>query len=154
MKYFNRLAIILMVAIFSSGCSKEDFEPYDVPYLHIMKDGMAKETVSSVANFLGDYKIYLSSKPLDEMLLVQFSIAVGDGLVEGVDYELVTAVNSLAFLPGIYDMSIRIKWLPHPVDPSKDNTLTIRLEGNSQDITMGLPGPDEYQRCFVITKQN
>ena len=51
-------------------------------------------------------------------------------------------------------MPIRIRWMEHTVDPTKDNTLTIRLVSNSQNFTMGYPGPDESQRQLVITKEN
>ena len=57
-------------------------------------------------------------------------------------------------LPGIYDMPIRIRWMPNHLDENKDNTITIRLTGNNQGLTMGLPGPDGLQRELVIEKQN
>ena len=66
----------------------------------------------------------------------------------------VTTGNQLTFEPGIYDMPIRIKWLAHPVDETKDNTLTIRLTGNSQNLHLGVPGPDGLQKQLVIEKKN
>ena len=51
-------------------------------------------------------------------------------------------------------MPIRIKWLAHPVDETKDNTLTIRLTGNSQNLQLGVPGPDGLQKQLVIEKKN
>ena len=91
---------------------------------------------------------------LTTALVVNYEIVVGDGLQEGVDYELVTTGNQLTFEPGIYDMPIRIKWLAHPVDETKDNTLTIRLTGNSQSLHLGVPGPDGLQKQLVIEKKN
>ena len=98
--------------------------------------------------------MYLSSKPLTENLEVNYQVIVGDGLKSGVDFELVTKGSTLTFLPGIYDMPIRIRWMPNHLDENKDNTITIRLTGNNQGLTMGLPGPDGLQRVLVIEKQN
>ena len=79
---------------------------------------------------------------------------VGDGLQEDVDYKVVTQQNPLVFLPGIYDAPIRVRWLKHPVDPTKDNTLTIRLTGNSKGYNLGYPGPDHKQSEIRIEKRN
>lgn len=136
------------------SCGKDEFEPYDHPFLHIMKGEISETTVSSEARVLGEYKIYLSSAPLTETLYVEFSISPGDGLTEGIDYEIVTQGNTLDFLPGIYDMPVRIRWLPHHLDPAKNNSLIIRIESNSMNLTMGLPGRMQKQREFRIIKQN
>ena len=85
---------------------------------------------------------------------MNYEIKVGDGLQTGVDYELVTTGNTLTFEPGVYDMPIRIKWLPHTVDAQKDNTLTITLTGNNQNLALGLPGNANRQKVLTITKQN
>ena len=76
------------------------------------------------------------------------------GLTEDVDYKVVTTANPLVFLPGINDMPIRIRWLKNPVDPTKDNTVTIRLTGNSKGYNLGFPGPDHVQSEVVIEKRN
>ena len=124
------------------ACTTDEKEPYDTPFIHIMTDkGVSKVIVKSDVNNINTYSVYLSSK-------------VGDGLKSGVDFELVTKGSTLTFLPGIYDMPIRIRWMPNHLDENKDNTITIRLTGNNQGLTMGLPGPDGLQRELVIEKQN
>ena len=110
--------------------------------------------VLSNVNNIDTYVVSVSSKMLTTALVVNYEIVVGDGLQQGVDYELVTTGNQLTFEPGIYDMPIRIKWLAHPVDETKDNTLTIRLTGNSQNLHLGVPGPDGLQKQLVIEKKN
>ena len=85
---------------------------------------------------------------------VSYEIIVGDGLVEDVDYKVVTTQNPLVFLPGIYDAPIRVRWLKHTVDPTKDNTLTIRLTSNSKGYTLGFPGPGHIQSQVTIEKRN
>jgi len=136
------------------SCGTDEFEPYRQPFIHIMKGELTELPVSSEAKVLNEYKIYLSSAPLSETLNVEFSITPGNGLTEGVDYEIVTAGHTLDFLPGIYDMPVRVRWLPHRVDPAKNNSLIIRIESNSMNLTMGLPGNDQKQRELKITKMN
>ena len=75
-------------------------------------------------------------------------------LKSGVDFELVTKGSTLTFLPGIYDMPIRIRWMPNHLDENKDNTITIRLTGNNQGLTMGFQVPTVYSANWVIEKQN
>ena len=137
------------------ACTTDEKEPYDTPFINILTDkGVSKVIVKSDVNNINTYSVYLSSKPLTENLEVNYQVIVGDGLKSGVDFELVTKGSTLTFLPGIYDMPIRIRWMPNHLDENKDNTITIRLTGNNQGLTMGLPGPDGLQRELVIEKQN
>ena len=87
------------------------------------------------------YNICLSSKELSENLIVDYSFNVGDGLKAGVDFERVTTGNQIVFVPGVYSMPIRIRWLPNEIDPLKDNTITIRIENTSLGFTVGFPVP-------------
>ena len=138
-----------------AACNQEEFEAYDTPFVRITTDtGASNTTVLTNVRNVNTYIVALSSRPLTEPLTVNFEVKAGDGLAEGVDYELLTTGNTLVFEPGIYDMPIRIKWLPHPVDTAKDNTLTITLTGNSGQISLGLPGNDGLQRSLVIEKKN
>ena len=144
------LAIALMTA-----CNKEEFSGYDMPFVRISTEtGASSTTVLSNVRNINTYVVTLSSRPLTTPLVVNYEIKVGDGLQTGVDYELVTTGNTLIFEPGVYDMPIRIKWLPHTVDAQKDNTLTITLTGNNQNLALGLPGNANRQRVLTITKQN
>ncbi|NGM61329.1 hypothetical protein G5B30_05285 [Sphingobacterium sp. SGG-5] len=139
--------------LFWTACGKEEQKPFDQPFLHIMSNNSSSETVNYMANSIRTYNIYLSSRPLTENLEVNFQVTAGNGLREGVDYEMVTPGNTLIFLPGIYDMPIRVRWIANPaLDANKDNTLTIELVSNNQGITLGLPGPDQLQKKFIITK--
>lgn len=152
-KVYN-LIISLFVIVALSSCGKDALTPYSEPFLHIMKDEVSFANVSPQANYIATYNVYLSSFTLDSDLEVKFEIIAGDGLVDGVDYQLVNESTTLLFKPHIYDMPIRIKWMPKEIDDSKNNTLTIRLVSNSKNITMGLPGPDKIQREFIIYKKN
>ncbi|MDD4771676.1 MAG: hypothetical protein PHQ26_09400 [Bacteroidales bacterium] len=145
------------VVLFLSACGLEEHEPFQEPFVHIMKDGASSAVVSASANTPASrpdsYSVYLSSAPLKDNLEVTFDLVVGDGLEEGRDFVMVTQGRTLTFFPGIYDVPIRIRWIARPVDPAKDNTLTIVLLDNSKGFNMGLPGPDHLQSSFVIRKQ-
>lgn len=146
---------MLLALVALCGCQNEEFEGFDMPFVKVTTTTGASQTVVlSNVNNINTYVVSVSSKMLTTALVVNYEIVVGDGLQEGVDYELVTTGNQLTFEPGIYDMPIRIKWLAHPVDETKDNTLTIRLTGNSQNLQLGVPGPDGLQKQLVIEKKN
>ena len=143
----KKIIVMLLALVALCGCQKEEFEGFDMPFVKVTTTTGASQTVVLSV-------VSVSSKMLTTALVVNYEIVVGDGLQEGVDYELVTTGNQLTFEPGIYDMPIRIKWLAHPVDETKDNTLTIRLTGNSQNLHLGVPGPDGLQKQLVIEKKN
>ena len=141
----------LLVIFFS--CRKENHKPFDQPFIHIMDNNTSSATVNYEASVIRSYTVYLSSKPLTENLEVTYEIIVGNGLKENVDFEILNKDRVLIFLPGIYDMPVRIRWNPSPsFDPQKDNTVTIRLLNNSKGFSLGLPGPDQLQKEFIIKK--
>ena len=139
-----------------SACEKD--KPYDHPFVYIIQADAAAyaatSTVSSQATVVRTYNICLSSKELSENLIVDYSFNVGDGLKAGVDFERVTTGNQIVFVPGVYSMPIRIRWLPNEIDPLKDNTITIRIENTSLGFTVGFPGPDQLSRQHTIRKIN
>lgn len=150
-----RLLYYILIINCLVACSIEENEAFDTPFIHIMSEsGASKVVVKSDVNNINTFSVFLSSKPFSENLEVNYQIIIGEGLKAGRDFELVTKGSSLTFLPGIYDMPIRIRWLPNHLDESKDNTITIRLTGNNQNLTIGLPGPDRLQSELVIEKQN
>lgn len=144
----------VMLSLVAMSCTNKE-EPYDNPFVYITADGGASRIVvnSDVQN-VNSYNVYLSSRALSKNLEVGYELIVGDGLQAGRDFELVNQGNVLTFPPGIYDMTVRIRWKSHPVDPTKNNTLTIRLISANMDITLGRPGPDALQRELVIEKKN
>lgn len=134
------------------SCGIEEQVPYQTPFIHIMYQESSETTISSLVHAPNAYMVYLSAAPLNRKLEVYYEIQVGDGLQEGRDFERLTLSDTLVFLNGIYDMPIRIQWLPSPLDLTKDNTLKIILKGNNLGINLGLPGPDHKQSVFTITK--
>ena len=152
----NKITIILAAAtaLLFSSCEKD--KPYDHPFVYIIQADdaayAATSTVSSQATVVRTYNICLSSKELSENLIVDYSFNVGDGLKAGIDFERVTTGNQIVFVPGVYSMPIRIRWLPNEIDPLK--AITIRIENTSLGFTVGFPGPDQLSRQHTIRKIN
>lgn len=147
------LVMALMLTL--SSCDKDETIYMTEPYIWLKSEsGLSNIVVKSDVKNINTYSIILSAGQQKDNLTVNYEITVGDGLQQGVDFEIVTEGNSITFLPGIFDMPIRIKWLPHKVDPSKDNSLTIKLTDNSKNYCIGMPGPDHMNSSIKIVKQN
>ena len=159
-KLLLSLSFIICCLPFSTAltaCADQEGEWFDEPFVRITTpNGTANQVVSSSIRTVGTYTAFLSGPALAEndSVIVSYEIIVGDGLVEDVDYKVVTTQNPLVFLPGINDAPIRVRWLKHTVDPTKDNTLTIRLTSNSKGYTLGFPGPSHIQSQVTIEKRN
>ena len=156
----TRQIVCLFLPLIGGGlvggsCGDDGPEVFDQPFVRIATESGASSTVvMSDVKAVNTYTVYLSSRALTDNLEVSYEIVVGDGLQSGVDYQIVTTENPLVFLPGIYTMPIRIRWMEHAVDPTKDNTVTIRLTDTSKGFTIGFPGPDHLQSQLVIEKRN
>lgn len=157
LKHMNTIKNIIKLAIlpllFLVASCKDEFKPYNHPYFHIMVGEKSTVEVLSDRKDRVDYKVYLSSELHFDPIDVQYQITIGNGLKEGVDFDLITKGNSLTFPAGIFERPITIQWKESVLDPTKDNRIIIRLISNSKNYTMGLPGPDELQRQLVITKK-
>lgn len=158
-KEFHISAFVAAVfaALVLCGCHKLEYKVYDNPYVYIIEEGdksqVETSTVSEDAdNLVKTYRILLSSKAVDESITVGYDIIVGNGLTEGIDYEFITKGSSVSFLPGIYSIPIRIRFLKNAVDRTKDNSITISITSVSADIGMGVPGPAHRNRFHKVTK--
>lgn len=152
------LSVTLLGVLLFSSC-KVDMPFYTTPensFVYITDgNNLSKSEVWALAEGLTtDYYIKLSSGTRQSNLTVNFEIVPGDGLREGVDYSVVSpSGSSVVFTTGLYDRVIRIKWLSNSIDPSKDNTLTLRLtERSDNSVGLGLPGPAGNNVQYVITK--
>lgn len=153
--------------IFSlSSCNKDEDILFDTPFISLEALNSASAgPVNSDQEFIAEYMLYLNSAAINTNVEVKYEIVVGNGLVAGRDFELITKSNTLIFLPGIYDMPIRIKWLrtcvrdentgaiiSDSLDESKDTSLTIKLISNTENLPLGYPGPDQLKKEIKITK--
>lgn len=144
--------IALMVLFFS--CSKEQIEKFDEPFVHIMSDNQSNITVNSNRSDVVSYYIYYSTKRTIEGIKVTYSVNPGSGLKEGRDYRVITSENPLLFPSGINRRPVQIKWLRRKVNPTEDNTLSIKIEDTDKKVNIGLPGPNNRQSEFIIKKKN
>lgn len=149
--YLSALAILLVVALISS-CSKETV-PYDQPFFHINFDN--RSTIEVVANRKDtvNYNVYLSSSLQFEPIDLKYEVIVGNGLEENRDFVLLTKGTTLTFPQGIFERPIKIAWKSVIIDPTKDNSLTIRLISNTRNFTIGMPGPDRLESQLVIIRK-
>lgn len=150
-KYIYILSLLLSITLFSA--CKDEFEPYDHPFFHIHVNNSANVVVATDRNDQVDYKVYFSTKLQFEPVDLKYEVIVGNGLLAGRDFELITQGNTLNFPNGIFERPVSIKWIAAPVDATKNNTIIIRLLSNSKNYTIGLPGPDQLQKELIITKK-
>lgn len=155
MKTRIRNILLLIGAILCmEGCNKYiEFKDYFVAFN--LTDS-SPTVINANASLNAKYVVQLCSVKPAEAIEVYFSVTPGDGLTEGVDYNVKTAGGKLIFFPGIYTRNIEIEWLSHELNPSKNNTLKISLtEVTNDDIGIGYPGPDaKYKDILIYKTQN
>lgn len=162
----NRRILYFIASIFTLtllGSCEEHEIIFDHPFVFVTDNEQftsGKAQVDSRGKFEQSYAIILSSKTLDEDLVVTYDLQVGSGLKEGVDFELLSP-KSVVFPIGLYQNVIHIKWLPHELEEGADdmdnikrNSVSIVLTGASKDITLGYPGPAKKNSVYTITKFN
>ena len=145
---------ILVIIITLVSCNKEEISVYDEPFVHINFNNISLVNINSNRKDIVSYYIYLSTKPIEKDMLLDYSIIIGDGLEEGVDFKIITTEYPLVFPSGIYTRPIQIQWLDHTLDSTKDNRLIIRLNSNNLDINIGFPGPGANQSELILQKIN
>lgn len=156
MKKIIGIAFALLVL---SSCKKLEYTVFDHPYVFVKyaNDNAMSETstvLSMSNNLIRDYHFCISSKKLNEPVVVKYEITHGDGLNEGVDFELLSAGDTLVFNPGVYVRPISIKYLRRKVDKTQDNTITIRILGSFPEMEIGVPGEKPRNAFHTIKKNN
>lgn len=150
----NIVLPVLVLCLTLSSCNRDEISVFDAPFVHINFNNVSSANINSNRKDIASYYIYLSSKPLYQDMLLDYSVIVGDGLKENVDFKVLTTEFPMVFPKGINRRPIQIQWMDNVVDPTKDNTLTIQLNSNNLNITVGFPGPDANQSKLVLEKVN
>lgn len=145
----TELAMLMLIAVSSASCNKitlfdEAFVAFDTAKSSVV-------SINAAGEFTGSYTLHYTGPKPSAPIVVNFVVTCGDGLAEGVDYKVATAGGKITFMPGIYEQVIKIDWLPHEIDESKDNTVTISLV-SADGVTLGYPGPDKLMKDLVIRK--
>ena len=145
----TELAMLMSIAVSAASCNKitlfdEAFVAFDTAKSSVV-------SINATGEFTGSYTLHYTGPKPSAPIVVNFVVTCGNGLAEGVDYKVVTAGGKITFMPGIYEQVIKIDWLPHEIDESKDNTVTISLV-SADGVTLGYPGPDKLMKDLVIRK--
>lgn len=145
----TELAMLMSIAVSAASCNKitlfdEAFVAFDTAKSSVV-------SINATGEFTGSYTLHYTGPKPSAPLVVNFVVTCGNGLAEGVDYKVATAGGKITFMPGIYEQVIKIDWLPHEIDESKDNTVTISLV-SADGVTLGYPGPDKLMKDLVIRK--
>lgn len=145
----TELAMLISIAVSAASCNKitlfdEAFVAFDTAKSSVV-------SINAAGEFTGSYTLHYTGPKPSAPIVVNFVVTCGNGLAEGVDYKVATAGGKITFMPGIYEQVIKIDWLPHEIDESKDNTVTISLV-SADGVTLGYPGPDKLMKDLVIRK--
>ena len=141
--------MLMLIAVTAASCNKitlfdEAFVAFDTAKSSVV-------SINATGEFTGSYTLHYTGPKPSAPIVVNFVVTCGNGLAEGVDYKVATAGGKITFMPGIYEQVIKIDWLPHEIDESKDNTVTISLV-SADGVTLGYPGPDKLMKDLVIRK--
>lgn len=141
--------MLMSIAVSAASCNKialfdEAFVAFDTAKSSVV-------SINATGEFTGSYTLHYTGPKPSAPIVVNFVVTCGNGLAEGVDYNVATAGGKITFMPGIYEQVIKIDWLPHEIDESKDNTVTISLV-SADGVTLGYPGPDKLMKDLVIKK--
>lgn len=141
--------MLMSIAVSAASCNKitlfdEAFVAFDTAKSSVV-------SINATGEFTGSYTLHYTGPKPSAPIVVNFVVTCGNGLAEGVDYKVATAGGKITFMPGIYEQVIKIDWLPHEIDESKDNTVTISLV-SADGVTLGYSGPDKLMKDLVIRK--
>ena len=149
--------ILCLVAVFTlSACSENDPIIFQDAFIYLTDaNNLNASSVDSSANNVGTYYIILVAPAIGQDLQVTYDLIAGNGFKADVDYRQVASTASPITIPtGIYRLPIRIEWLAHELDATKDNTMQIVLRSCDNPIVgIGRPGPDQYGAKYTITKK-
>lgn len=145
----TELAMLMVIAVSTVSCNKITL--FDEAFVAFDTAKSSEVSINATGEFTGSYTLHYTGPKPSAPIVVNFVVTCGNGLAEGVDYKVATAGGKITFMPGIYEQVIKIDWLPHEIDESKDNTVTISLV-SADGVTLGYPGPDKLMKDLVIRK--
>ncbi len=143
---------LTLLALALTSCHINDFKEFSDWHIAFDPGNSSSTVINEAGSVVGQYAIHFCTVKRDDTVSVEVEVEAGDGLTEGVDYKVVSHA-SVKFPPGVYDRVFIIEWLPHVLDSSKDNTLTLRLHDCSDaGIILGVPGPSKRNVSIKISK--
>ena len=146
-----KLSCLLAALALTVACNK--IATFDGAFVAFDTAKSSVVSIDAEGEFTGSYTVHYTGPKPSAPIVVSFAVTCGDGLSEDIDYKVATVGGKITFMPGIYDQTIKIDWLPHDIDETKDNTVTISLL-SAEGVTLGYPGPDRLMKDLVIRKYN
>ena len=146
-----KLPCLLAALALTGACNK--IATFDGAFVAFDSAKSSVVSIDAEGEFTGSYTVHYTGPKPFAPIVVSFAVTCGDGLSEGIDYKVATVGGKITFMPGIYEQVIKIDWLPHDIDETKDNTVTISLL-SAEGVTLGYPGPDRLMKDLVIRKYN
>lgn len=146
-----KLPCLLTALALTGACNK--IATFDGAFVAFDTAKSSVVSIDAEGEFTGSYTVHYTGPKPSAPIVVSFAVTCGDGLSEGIDYKVATVGGKITFMPGIYEQTIKIDWLPHDIDETKDNTVTISLL-SAEGVTLGYPGPDRLMKDLVIRKYN
>ena len=147
-----KIFALSLLSLTMASCHLNDFKEFSDYYIAFEPGSSSSTVINEAGSVVGQYMIHFCTVKRDDTVSVEIEVEAGDGLTEGIDYKVVSP-TSVKFVPGVYDKAFIIEWLPHELDPAKDNSLTLRLSACSDDgIILGMPGPSKRNISIKITK--
>lgn len=144
-----KMPCFLATLALTVACNK--IETFDGAFVAFDTTKSSVVSIDAEGEFTGSYTLHYTGPKPSAPIVVSFAVTCGDGLSEGIDYKVATLGGKITFMPGIYEQTIKIDWLPHDIDETKDNTVTISLL-SAEGVTLGYPGPDRLMKDLVIRK--
>lgn len=144
-----KLPCFLATLALTVACNK--IETFDGAFVAFDTAKSSVVSIDAEGEFTGSYTLHYTGPKPSAPIVVSFAVTCGDGLSEGIDYKVATVGGKITFMPGIYEQTIKIDWLPHDIDETKDNTVAISLL-SAEGVTLGYPGPDRLMKDLVIRK--
>lgn len=144
-----KLPCLLAALALTGACNK--IATFDGAFVAFDTAKSSVVSIDAEGEFTGSYTVHYTGPKPSAPIVVTFAVTCGDGLSEGIDYKVATVGGKITFMPGIYEQVIKIDWLPHDIDETKDNTVTISLL-SAEGVTLGYPGPDRLMKDLVIRK--
>lgn len=146
-----KLPCLLAALALTGACNK--IATFDGAFVAFDTAKSSVVSIDAEGEFTGSYTVHYTGPKPSAPIVVSFAVTCGDGLSEGIDCKVATVGGKITFMPGIYEQTIKIDWLPHDIDETKDNTVTISLL-SAEGVTLGYPGPDRLMKDLVIRKYN
>ena len=144
-----KLPCLLAALALTGACNK--IATFDGAFVAFDTAKSSVVSIDAEGEFTGSYTVHYTGPKPSAPIVVSFAVTCGDGLSEDIDYKVATVGGKITFMPGIYEQVIKIDWLPHDIDETKDNTVTISLL-SAEGVTLGYPGPDRLMKDLVIRK--